>query len=193
MDEQQVAEFWSHVDRKSPDDCWEWTGTRWQNGNYGRLGRNLKAHRVSYELSKGPIPKGLLVRHECDNPPCCNPWHLVLGTNGENMKDKRERGRAAQLWGESHGNAVLSDLECDDIRTRFDAGESCASIHRTSYPGSSYGNVWAIARRITRANGSGVTRRRESGVFLGRGPKKISGPRRNSWSGRQRNRLEQHG
>lgn len=178
MDEIQIAEFWSHVDKRGPDECWLWTGTRWKNGGYGRFSQ-FKAHRIAYELTNGPISALTLVRHGCDNPPCCNPRHLVLGTSLENMTDKRVRGRSAQQWGERHGLAMLSDVECDDIRNRFDGGESAAAIHKTSYSHVSYGSVWAIARRLVRTNGSGLTHVATSGAFWGK-PQHVTGQHANA-------------
>ena len=79
--------------------CWEWTGTLDQNG-YGRLGvrrdgwpRNPTAHRLSYDLYRGEIPSGIFVLHRCDNPPCCNPSHLFLGTQADNIHDMLSKGR----------------------------------------------------------------------------------------------------
>lgn len=83
--------FWSYVNIKGSDDCWEWNRGRTGNG-YGLFtkpngqGRVL-SHRMAYELSKGKIPKGKLVCHHCDNPPCCNGNHLFLGTKSDNMMD----------------------------------------------------------------------------------------------------------
>lgn len=85
--------FWEHVDKSSG--CWVWTGAIDQDG-YGRVRigrRNRKAHRVAYQLANGPFPAHLIIRHTCDNPPCCNPDHLLTGTHQDNMNDRRERGQ----------------------------------------------------------------------------------------------------
>lgn len=78
------ALFWSHVIVAEKDDCWEWLGTRDPKG-YGRFLPGIgSAHRVAYELHHGIrlpyvakiTPTTPVVRHTCDNPPCCNPFHL---------------------------------------------------------------------------------------------------------------------
>lgn len=75
--------------------CWEWQGALAQG--YGllhiRKGNHKKAHRLSWEIFKGPIPKDLCVCHHCDNRKCFNPDHLFLGTQKMNMKDMSEKGR----------------------------------------------------------------------------------------------------
>lgn len=73
------------------------------------------AHRVSYKENKGPIPEGMIVRHTCDNPPCINPDHLVLGTHQDNMNDMVERGRQVCEKGEAHFNAELTEEAVRDI------------------------------------------------------------------------------
>ncbi len=87
--------FRSRVDVKGPDDCWEWTagkipggyGAVWDNS----IGRHRHAHRLAWELANGPIPDGLWVLHRCDNPPCCNPAHLWLGTQHDNDMDRTHK------------------------------------------------------------------------------------------------------
>lgn len=89
------AEFWASVIH-SDAGCWIWTRGATKEG-YGRLAaggkRDVYAHRWAYELTHGPIPKGMLVRHSCDNRRCINPSHLLLGTHLDNSNDKISRGR----------------------------------------------------------------------------------------------------
>jgi hypothetical protein len=75
--------------------CHLWTGFRNSDG-YGQMrvgGVNRTTHRIAWEAAHGPIPEGMVVMHTCDNPPCCNPAHLKLGTPGDNVRDRIERGR----------------------------------------------------------------------------------------------------
>jgi len=95
LSQQEIERFWSKVQRG--DGCWLWTGEI-NNQGYGRFctwrgGRKrFFAHRLAYELTRGPL-EGLMARHRCDNPPCCNPDHLDPGTQQDNMRDARKRGR----------------------------------------------------------------------------------------------------
>ena len=93
----EVKRFWSKVDRAG--DCWIWTGEL-NNHGYGRFatwtgGRRVRylAHRLAFELTQGPLG-ALVARHTCDNPPCCNPEHLEVGTQADNLRDAVSRGRA---------------------------------------------------------------------------------------------------
>lgn len=98
--------FESKVERIPFHTCWEWTGslmTRSDEGHrYGSFyygGRSELAHRVSWLISRGPIPEGLWVLHRCDNPGCVNPDHLFLGTQTDNMQDCARKGRAEGAQG----------------------------------------------------------------------------------------------
>ena len=84
--------LWNRVAVQEPDACWEWQGTRFPSG-YGHFSHNRYAHRLVWELTYGPVPKGAGVCHTCDNPPCCNPDHLFLGTQKDNVADMLHKGR----------------------------------------------------------------------------------------------------
>lgn len=78
--------------------CWKWLGTKKTKLPYGCItfrGKQLMAHRVSYQLFKEPIHSGLLVLHSCDNPECTNPDHLFLGTYLDNKRDQIKKGRSS--------------------------------------------------------------------------------------------------
>ncbi len=91
--------FWDKVDISGPNECWNWKkGKTGRPGNfYGKTRYapyGYRAHRISYTLVNGTIPKGLHILHSCDNGLCCNPNHLRVGSPADNMKDKVDRGRA---------------------------------------------------------------------------------------------------
>lgn len=122
--------FWTRVDKSG--DCWLWTGGRSADG-YGWFHHNREsryAHRVAYELCKGPIPAGMLVCHTCDNPPCCNPDHLFLGDERVNAGDMmtKGRGRSESHPGERNGNAVLTPDKVREIRRLAAEGVTWKSI-----------------------------------------------------------------
>lgn len=112
MQPMDVARFWSRVDIATDFQCWEWKGARDAKG-YG-IYKGTRSHRVSYTMVNGKIPDGLLIRHRCDNPPCCNPKHLEVGTHADNTNDAVVRGRIAR--GSRHGNTKLSDEDVAFIR-----------------------------------------------------------------------------
>jgi hypothetical protein len=90
--------FWDRCDLSGgPDACWPWTGARtsWGYGNTRVDGKTVGTHRVAWQLTHGPIPAGMSVLHRCDNPPCCNPRHLFLGSPLDNKADSIAKGRDA--------------------------------------------------------------------------------------------------
>lgn len=90
--------FWSKVEFIPEHPCWEWNAAKNETG-YGKMSSgirgegNLKAHRASWIINRGPIPEGACVLHKCDNPGCVNPNHLFLGTKKDNSQDMIKKGR----------------------------------------------------------------------------------------------------
>lgn len=97
-----------------------WRHGKWHYGRVGFAGREYRAHRLAWESTHGTtVPPGMVVRHTCDNPPCCNPAHLALGTPAENTRDMIERGRAVRTPspGERNGSAKLTVADVVQIRS----------------------------------------------------------------------------
>lgn len=121
------ARFWSKVDKSG--ECWLWLGGR-NEKQYGILSvfidkkhHNKKAHRIVWELTYGNIPDGMLVCHKCDNPPCCNPTHLFLGTHKDNVRDMMSKNRGGIHKGSSH-NRKLTYAEACHIREVYREGNT---------------------------------------------------------------------
>jgi HNH endonuclease/Homeodomain-like domain len=91
----------------------------WNNKHY-------LVHRFVYEKCFGEIPKGLVVRHKCDNPPCINPEHLELGTFEDNMNDRIIRGRTTK--GEKCALSKLKEREVIEIKKMLLDGKSLGEI-----------------------------------------------------------------
>lgn len=82
---------------KQETGCWVWnTNSKIKYGSFWDGVRTRRAHIASYEMFKGEVPLGLYVLHTCDNPACVNPDHLFLGTQQDNMTDKKNKGRQPQ-------------------------------------------------------------------------------------------------
>lgn len=147
-----VARFWKYVPNSSgPNSCWEWVGSRAVRGGYGQInerGKLLKAHRISYELRYGKIPRGKMVLHACDNPPCVNPEHLYAGTARQNSWDAWRRGRAVlpanAPKGAKHHDAKLTPAKVRLIRQGKD---SCGILARRFSVTKQ--TVWKARRRLT--------------------------------------------
>lgn len=122
-----------HTKKSAPDSCWEWQGGKSGSG-YGQIsidGKLWMVHRIIYYLHYGYDPDQLMVCHKCDNPPCCNPFHLFLGDAGVNIRDciakKRFRHRSVTRpecnpHGEGHGLSKLTDELVIYARKRYAVG-----------------------------------------------------------------------
>lgn len=152
--------FFEKVERRGPDECWPWRRARDRHG-YGQFqlaGRMEQAHRVAWTLLRGPIPDGQHVLHRCDTPPCVNPDHLFLGSQGDNVRDMTAKGRQARgdrHWmrlhpervarGEQNGSAKLTADSVRAIRERYAAGG--LSLRRLAHTyGVSHTTIGEIVR-----------------------------------------------
>ena len=142
--------LWSKVRVGDLDDCWEWQAYRTSKG-YGRFALNGEpqdVHRVVYrefygdgldEIDPTSPNQRMTVMHDCDNPSCCNPAHLRLGTNAKNARDRVEKGRQARGHhvnvGSAHGNHILNESTVQYIK------DECAK------------GVWGTQTRLARELG----------------------------------------
>jgi hypothetical protein len=106
--------------------CWPWKGARtWQGyGKIAPLNGHYYITRVMWELkNKRDFPSDLFALHTCDNPPCCNPWHLYAGTKAQNALDAKERGRVFKGKGTLNGRALLTARQVNGIRFLYACGD----------------------------------------------------------------------
>lgn len=132
--------FDRQVNKRGPDECWPWRdGThKDRRGQVSLRGQTVPSSRLAYLIYNDDIPEhnshhGLVVMHTCDNPPCCNPKHLVLGTQGDNLRDRTKKGRAGPRL------KRVPDEAIDDIRTSNKKLKDLATEH-----GLSINLVWRI-------------------------------------------------
>jgi hypothetical protein len=148
--------FWRFVVHGKEYDCWLWRGARNPRG-YGQIkisenpARYKLAHRLSYEIHKGPLgPNENIVRHSCDTPLCVNPYHLQAGTQADNIADMMIRGRyrCGERKGTKNGRALMTP---DDVHKIRQSGESYAKLAEMC--GVSKATIAAI---VTRRNWSHI-------------------------------------
>lgn len=135
-----IKRFWSKINRDGPipehrpelGPCWQWTaGLTCGYGSFWAQGKTRRANRVAYELVYGLIPDELCVLHHCDNSRCCNPNHLWIGTDRDNVQDCIQKGRFPQSPFAKRANAQnrtykkqLTDIEITEIRRQWQAMSS---------------------------------------------------------------------
>ena len=161
LPQQYIERFWKKVNKNGPvmradlTPCWVWTACTDKHFGYGVITMkpyHLLAHRVSWFLEHGVLLRGNKVQlmHRCDNPPCVNPDHLMIGTQKDNIHDCMDKGRFSPgyVCGEKVGNHKLTANEVLEIREKYDGvREGYAAI------GKEYGvdqtNIGYILRRKT--------------------------------------------
>jgi len=124
LTEADKVRFWEKVDRRGPDECWEWQAYRNHQG-YGRFRLNgflFRVHRVAFAIMNGDAE--LQVCHHCNNPPCCNPKHLYAGTQVDNIQQCIAEGRFTRgdNCGEKQGHAKLTEADVREIRRLREGG-----------------------------------------------------------------------
>lgn len=167
-----MERFWSKVEIGDPAECWDWRAGV-NKGGYGvfevgtsQRHQSASAHRVAWEVTaEEPVPPGLFVCHRCDNPRCCNPRHLFLGTPRENTRDMIAKGRRVAPstanrargdrhpsklrpgylpTGEAHPAAKLTEADVVEIRRSSALGTELAARF-----GVSNVSISRIRRRLT--------------------------------------------
>lgn len=110
--------FWAKVDIRGEDECWPWKASvRRKDEGYGAFwmnGRHHPSNRIALQLSGVDVPENMVACHKCDNPRCCNPRHLFVGTPLQNNDDKVLKGRHSK--GSTHGMAKLTDEQIAEIK-----------------------------------------------------------------------------
>jgi hypothetical protein len=116
------SRYWPKVAKTTPDECWIWQAAAKHPFGYGRMtagrGVHIKAHQIAWALANGPIPEEACVLHRCDNPPCCNPAHLFLGSKKDNTRDMMAKNRHStppRMVGAAHPRAKFSDAQVNAI------------------------------------------------------------------------------
>lgn len=131
LSQKYIDRFWSNVAiTANIEKCWVWNMSGDRRG-YGTMiiqenkkDKSLRAHRLAYFIYYGIDPYPFLILHKCDNPSCCNPHHLTLGTTKENTLDMMKKGRGTKQFedGEKHPNAKLTVEIVQKLKEAYASG-----------------------------------------------------------------------
>lgn len=142
-------EFWERVNILGPDECWPWIGPKHHSG-YGVFSYKMKKYipsRMSWELSNGPIPKGICVCHRCDNRPCVNPSHLFLGTRADNARDMYLKGRQSKIRGDAHHRTKITKELAKEIISLY-SSMGCEVVYIANRFKTTVTNVYKVLKRF---------------------------------------------
>lgn len=151
MTEKEKERFFSKIAATAdPERCWMWMAGKYTQG-YGSFGlnhprRRYSAHRLSWEIFKGPIPEGMCVLHRCDVRACVNPDHLFLGTRADNMADMYAKGRGTR-HGSENPMALLTEPAVLQIRAACAAGRRGTQKEQAGIHGVSPVTISGIVNR----------------------------------------------
>jgi hypothetical protein len=165
LSDTDIARFWSKVDRSGgPDACWPWQAAI-NNKGYGRFrfpDREVLAHRLAWAIVNGEIPGGLNALHSCDNSRCCNPGHIFLGTQLDNILDMHAKGRALRSTGDQHGTKTHPERIARGEQSPFAKLTNDAVVEIFTTTDRSRGYQTRLARKF------GVASQQISNIMLGK-------------------------
>jgi hypothetical protein len=136
--------FWSRVVQGSVDECWQWLGSKRDNG-YGKFSIceiEYSSHRLAYYFTYGDIPKGMVIMHSCNNGWCCNPSHLSVGTYKENSEYASKCKRTN--WGGKCPFAKLNNEQARAIKYSDESNTVLARLYNVSNQ-----TIWRIKKGLT--------------------------------------------
>lgn len=142
--------FWEKVRIGAFRECWPWQGCT-QSQGYGQIrsgGKCYVAHRVAFNFMWHQLPDNVLALHRCDNPPCCNPWHLFDGSHHTNHLDMMVKGRwygGERLGGEAHAWAKITNVDVIVLKKLYENGEASIRQLAITY-GVTYQAIWYIVK-----------------------------------------------